>query len=142
MAKDQVKSVDTQSGKATAAQGDNATMPLFDSTLSHMQSLFLMVPHMQAVLMKAALNQQKEMFCFAGQRCEADLALAENIGAANNVQDMMSAYLGFYKDAAQQYAQEAGKATEIGSDIALVAVSDIEKQARAVATELAEAEAA
>jgi len=142
MAKDQVKSVDTQSEHAEIAKQESDSMPLFDSTLSHMQNMFLVVPHIQAALMKAALNQQKELFCFAGQRCEADLALAENISAANNVQDMMSAYLGFYKDAAQQYAQEAGKATEIGSDIALVAVSDIEKQTRAVATEMTDTQAA
>lgn len=113
----------------------------FENALPAIQSLLMVTPHIQAAMMRALIKQQRELFSFIGQRCEEDLKLVEQIGAATTMPDMFSACLGFCKDAALQYAEEAGKVTEMGSDGAIQAVSNIQEQAKVV-TEMMQPEAA
>ncbi len=101
---------------------------LLSTALPDMQKLMMIAPHMQAAFMKAAIDQQRELFAFLGRRCEEDLKLADRIGSAGSVGDLYAAYLGFCKDAATQYAAEAGKVSEISSRETIEVVHDLEQQ--------------
>lgn len=125
--------------------GNRAAQPslpgLAHNPIADMQKLLLMTPHFQAALLKAVLAQQSATLSFLGRRCQEDMKLAERIGAANSLSDMISVCFGFCKDAAQDYAEHAGKATDIGSDIALVTVANLQQEVES-AMETMRAEAA
>ena len=101
---------------------------MLGNALPDMQKLMMVAPHMQAALMKAAIDQQRELFAFLERRCSEDMKLADKIGSATSVSDVYSACLGFYTDAATQYAAEASKAAEIGSQSAIEVAHDIQQQ--------------
>lgn len=88
----------------------------------------MIAPHMQAAFLKAAIDQQRELFDFLGRRCDEDMKLAARLGSAASASDVYSACIGFYQDAATQYAAEAGKVAEIGSQGTIGIVHDIQQQ--------------
>ncbi|MGE4410725.1 MAG: hypothetical protein EP321_13035 [Sphingomonadales bacterium] len=101
---------------------------MFTNAVPDMQKLMMLAPHMQAAFMKAAIDQQKGFFAFLGRRCDEDMKLAERIGSATSVGDLYSACLNFYRDAAIQYAAEAGEITQIESRETIEVVHDLEQQ--------------
>lgn len=116
-----------------SGNGARASQPILpgpaEEPLIDIQKLFLMGPHFQAGLLRATLTRQNEALSFLGKRYQEDLKLAERIGSASSISDMISACVGFCQEAAQDYAEQAGKVTDIGSDLALVAVANLKEEA-------------
>lgn len=101
---------------------------LSGNTLPDLQKLMMVAPHMQAAMMKLVIDQQRELFAFLESRCNEDMKLASRIGTAKNISDLYMACLDFCKDAAAQYASEAGKAAEMGSQGTIGVLYDIQQR--------------
>jgi hypothetical protein len=125
---DQNKGIDAQSGRPSAA----AFFP-FAGIVPDVAKMLLVVPHFQAALLKAAVGQQREAIAFMGRRCDEELKLVDSIGAATSIKDVYSACLGFWQDAAGQYATEAGKVADLTSHNAMEAVRTVQQEAATVA---------
>lgn len=92
------------------------------------QKLMMIGPHMQAAMMKAMIDQQREMFGFLQKRCDEDMKFAEELGSATCMSDLMSASLRFCKNMAAQYADQASKAADIGSQGAIEVAHDLQQE--------------
>lgn len=124
---DQNKDIDAQSGRPSAV-----TFFPFAGIVPDVAKMLLVVPHFQAALLNAAIGQQREAIAFMGRRCDAELKLAESVGAATSIKDVYSACLGFWQDAAGQYAAEAGKVAELTSHNAMATVRAVQQEAATV----------
>lgn len=111
-----------------SAAGSGLTSSMFTNALPDMEKLMMAGPHMQAAMMKVAIDQQRELFAFCERRCNEDMKLADQISAAKSVGELYTACLDFYRDAATQYAAEASKAAEIGSQGTIGVLYDLQQQ--------------
>lgn len=98
------------------------------SALPDMQKLMMMGPHMQAAMMKAMIDQQREMFGFLQKRCDEDMKFAEKIGSATCMTDIVTASLHFCKVMATQYAAQASEAAEISSQGTIEVAHDLQRE--------------
>lgn len=90
-----------------------------------LQHMMLFVPRMQAAMMRAAVTQQKETAAFLTRRRDEELKLADQIGKAETVKDVFTAWSGYWREAASQYAQEAGQVMERNSRSAREAADEL-----------------
>jgi hypothetical protein len=120
--------VDAQPDRPSAA-----TFFPFAGIVPDVAKMLLVVPHFQAAMLKAAIGQQREAIAFMGRRCDEELKLVDSIGAAPSIKDVYSACLSFWRDAAGQYAAEAGKVAELSSHNAMEAVRAVQQEAATVA---------
>lgn len=104
----------------------------FQPTLPDFQKMLLVLPRLQAVGVRAALNQQHEMLAFLKRRCDEDLKLADRIANAGEVKDIYDAVLTFYEGASKEYTAEAGKVAEFGSHVASEAIRSIQRETEAL----------
>ncbi|WP_294197621.1 hypothetical protein [uncultured Sphingomonas sp.] len=108
--------------------GTNVTTP-FPITLPEATKVFMFLPHMQAAVVTAALEQQQETLQFCERRCKAGLALAHELGDAANASDLFTAYAGFARQAFTDYSVEAKSALERSTQSALETVRAAQKEA-------------
>lgn len=94
----------------------------FPVALPETAKMFLFLPHMQAAVITATLEQQQETLEFCERRCKAGLALAHEIGDAANAADLLTAYAGFARQAFADYSVEAKSALERSTQGALETV--------------------
>ncbi len=128
---------------ATGPGSAGATTPfIFTNALPDVQRLMMAGPHMQAAIMKMGIEMQRELFSFLERRCHEDGKLADQIGSARSVGDLYSAWLDFCRDATTQYATEAGKAAEIGSQGTIDILYDMNLQREEVMASAREPKAA
>lgn len=113
----------------------------FQPSLPDFQKMLLALPRLQAVGMRAVLNQQREMLAFLKRRYDQDLQLADRIASADEVKDIYDAVLSFYEGASKEYSAEAGKIAELGSRVASETIKGIKQEAE-VLTELSPAKRA
>ncbi|MGE4432134.1 MAG: phasin family protein [Sphingobium sp.] len=116
-------------------EGDMAPLP-------DTQKWLMIGPHLQATMLKAMIDQQREMFGFLQKRCDEDMKFAEEMGSATCIGDIMSASLGFCKDMATQYAAHASKAAEIGSQGAIEVAHDLQQERNGILSTREENQAA
>lgn len=100
----------------------------FGKTAPDMEKMLMMMPHLQASMLKAAVDRQRELIDFVGRRCDEDMKFAEKLGSAASVSDIYSAFSAFCKDATSQYAAEFGKAAEANSKETMKVVENLKAQ--------------
>lgn len=98
----------------------------FTKALPEMEKMLMTLPHLQASMLKAAVDRQRAMLDFIGHRCDENAKFAENLAAAASVQDIYSTCATFCKDAASQYAAELGKVAETSSRETMKAVEALQ----------------
>lgn len=113
-----------------AKQGDSTVAPGFSfapllKAAPQIQHLMLFAPRLQAALLRAAVNQQKEAAAFVSRRCDEELRLAGEIGNADSFKDVYAACMGFWQKAASQYAHEVGRVAEVRSRSAIDIVDEL-----------------
>lgn len=67
----------------------------------------MFMPHMQAAMSRTMLHHQRAALSFVEKRCDADLALVDEIDKARSPQDLYTAWRGFFQNAAHHYAEAA-----------------------------------
>jgi len=93
-----------------------------------LHKMLMIGPHVQAALLKAAIDQQKALFGFLQQRCDQDMKFAEKLGSASSIGEVVSAGLGFCQEAAVDYATQASRAAEIGTQGTIEIAHDLEQE--------------
>jgi len=112
------------------------------STVPDFQKLLMVGPHMQAAMLKAAIDQQKALFGFLQQRCDQDMKFAQKIGSAASIGEVVSASLSFCQEAAVDYAAQASRAAEISAQGTIEVAHDLEQERAEVLAPVERARAA
>jgi hypothetical protein len=82
------------------------------------QSLMLSAARFQADMLQTALRGQIEALTFMKNRSEQHLQLWEDLLASDYARDGFDLYCAFWRNAFQDYAEEAERFTQIGADLA------------------------
>lgn len=104
----------------------------FQLALPDFQKMLLILPRLQAVGIRAILDQQREVLAFLKRRCDQDLQLVDRIAKASEIKDIHDAVLTFYEGASKEYTAEAGKVVELGSHVASEAMRSIQRETEAL----------
>lgn len=83
---------------------------------------------LQAQLFKAAMRYQIETLAFLKHRCERDVKLIDDLVASGEFEDAFDVVGAFVRNAATEYADEAGKFASIGSKLASEAARRLRKE--------------
>lgn len=97
--------------------------------------MFLLpMAHFQSAALQAALRYQMEMLNFMKNRTEHHMRFWEDMLGADYARDGFDLYCAFWRDAFQDYSDQAERLTRVGSDVAV----ETAKQVREDQEELTE----
>ena len=90
-----------------------------------------------AQVFKAMMRYQLETLDFLKRRYEQDLKLVEDLAATEETGDSFDVLAAFWRNAASEYAIEAGRVARIGSRIAAETAGQVRKEAESTVKDMA-----
>ena len=108
-------------------------MPVFENAQRYMMAN----ARLQGHLFKAFMAYQIEMLGFLKHRYEQDVKLVDSLIASDQLNDSFDVMQSFMQNAANEYAEEAGKIASISSRIASNTANEVKKETEAVIEDLA-----
>lgn len=106
------------------------------------QQALLAFGRLQGHAFKSMMSYQIEALAFLKHRYEQDVKLLDDLNSSREIDDAVHIYTDFFQNAMNDYSNEAGKMANIGSKFASETADRFQKEAEALADELASPKAA
>ncbi|HXV31031.1 MAG TPA: hypothetical protein VD840_11935 [Sinorhizobium sp.] len=101
------------------------------------RTLLLSLGHFQAAAIQSALRYQIETLAFMKNRTEHHMRFWEDLLASDYTRDGFDLYCGFWRDAFQDYSDEAERLTRIGSHLAAQTAKQVREDQEEMTEEVA-----
>jgi hypothetical protein len=118
---------------------DNFASTLWPQLPAAVDGRMFLLPmeHFQTAAMQAMLRYQIEMLTFMKNRTEHYMRFWEDLLASDYARDGFDLYCCFWRDALQDYTDEAERMTQIGSNMAVQTAKQVRKDQEELTEEVA-----